>query len=56
MYKKSLFEYLVKMEYLSKVTIFGLKMMGKSGQEKILLKFLHGEAISFYFIDRRLFL
>ena len=28
-------------ESLSKNTIFGLKMIGKSGQEKIFLKFLH---------------
>ena len=35
--------YSVKMEYVSKTTIFGLKMMVKSGLEKILLKFLHAE-------------
>ena len=29
------------MEYVSKINIFGLKMMIKSGLEKIFLKFLH---------------
>ena len=33
--------YVLKMEYVSKITIFSLKMMVKSGLEKILLKFLH---------------
>ena len=33
--------YTLKMESVSKVTIFGLKMMVKSGLEKIFLKFLH---------------
>ena len=37
----------LKMESLSKITIFGLKMMVKSGLEKIFLKFLHAEAILF---------
>ena len=32
--------YLLKMEYLSKINIFGLKMIVKSGLEKIFLKFL----------------
>ena len=31
----------LKMESVSKYTIFGLKMMVKSGLEKIFLKFLH---------------
>ena len=31
----------LKMESISKNTIFGLKMMVKSGLEKIFLKFLH---------------
>ena len=31
----------VKMEYVTKNNIFGLKMMMKSGLEKIILKFLH---------------
>ena len=31
----------LKMESVSKITIFGLKMMVKSGLEKIFLKFLH---------------
>ena len=29
------------MEYVHKINIFGLKMMAKSGLEKIFLKFLH---------------
>ena len=33
--------YILKMEYVSKINIFGLKMMVKSGVEKIYLKFLH---------------
>ena len=33
--------YVLKMEYVSKVNIFGLKMMVKSGLGKIFLKFLH---------------
>ena len=37
----------LKMESVSKNTIFGLKMMVKSGLEKIFLKFLHAEAIFF---------
>ena len=32
--------YVLKMEYVSKINIFGLKMMVKSGLEKIFLKFL----------------
>jgi hypothetical protein len=39
--------YVPKMEYVQKVNIFGLKMMVKSGLEKIILKFLHAEAIFF---------
>ena len=39
--------YLVKIEYVSKSTIFGLKMMVKRGLEKIFFKFLHAEAIFF---------
>jgi hypothetical protein len=35
----------LKMESVSKITIFGLKMMVKSGVEKILLKFLHAKVI-----------
>ena len=31
----------VKMEYVTKINIFGLKMMMKSGLEKIILKFFH---------------
>ena len=37
----------LKMESVSKNTFFGLKMMVKSGLEKIFLKFLHAGAISF---------
>ena len=37
----------LKMKSVSKLTIFGLKMMVKSGLEKIFLKFLHAEAIFF---------
>ena len=33
--------YVLKMEYVSKINIFGLKMIVKSGLEKIYLKFLH---------------
>ena len=33
--------YLLKMEYVSKINIFALKMIVKSGLEKIFLKFLH---------------
>ena len=40
----------LKMESVSKIKIFGLKMMVKSGLEKIFLKFLHAEAIFFYVI------
>ena len=32
----------VKIEYVTKNDILGLKMMMKSGLEKIILKFLHG--------------
>ena len=37
----------LKMETESKNKNFGLKMMVKSGLEKIFLKFLHAEAIFF---------
>ena len=33
------------MEYVSKINIFGLKMMVKSGLEKIFLKFLHAQSL-----------
>ena len=39
--------YILKMEYVSKINIFGLKMMVKSGLEKIFLKFLHALTMSF---------
>ena len=35
--------YVLKMEYVSKINIFGLKMMVKIGLEKIILKFLHAQ-------------
>ena len=35
----------LKMESVSKMTLFGLKMMVKSGLEKIFLRFLHEESI-----------
>ena len=39
------------MEYVSKITILGLKMMVKSGLEICILKFLHVEILLFpYFI------
>ena len=37
--------YVLKMEYVSKINIFGLKMMVKSGVEKIFLKFLHAQGL-----------
>ena len=37
--------YVLKMEYVSKINIFGLKMMVKSGLEKIFLKFLHAQGL-----------
>ena len=38
--------YVLEMEYVSKINIFGLKMMVKSGLEKIFLKFLHVQGLS----------
>ena len=40
----------LKIESVYKITIFGLKMMVKSGLEKKNLKFLNAEAIFFKFI------
>ena len=37
--------YVPKMVYVHKVNIFGLKMMVKSGLEKVILKFLLAQAI-----------
>ena len=37
--------YLLKMEYVPKINIFGLNMMVKSGLEKIFLKFLHAQGL-----------
>ena len=39
--RNSTIVYWLKMDYVSKITIFALKMMMKSGLEKILLKFLY---------------
>ena len=36
----------VEIEYVTRNNIFGLKMMMTSGLEKIILKFLHAQAIS----------
>ena len=48
--------YVLKMEYVSKINIFGLNMMVKSGLEKIFLKFLHATSVFFiYFMERRTF-
>ena len=41
------FFFTLKLESVSKITIFDLKMMVKNGLEKIFLKFLHAEAIFF---------
>ena len=35
--------YVFKMEYVSKFISFGIKMMVKSGIEKMFLKFLHAQ-------------
>ena len=45
--RKPVTVYILKMKYASKINIFGLNMMVKSGLEKIFLKFLHAEAIFF---------
>ena len=37
--------YVLKMEYMSIINIFGIKMMVKSGLEKIFLKFLHAQGL-----------
>ena len=39
--------YLLKMEYVPKINIFGQKMMVKSGLEKIFLKFFY--AVTYVF-------
>ena len=41
----SYFVHVLKMEYVSKINVFGLKMMVKSGLEKIFLKFLHAQSL-----------
>ena len=43
--RNSNFVYVLEMEYVHKINVFGLKMMVKSGLEKIILKFLHAQAI-----------
>ena len=46
------------MEYVSEINIFGLKMMVKSGLEKIFLKSLHAQSLFrklFCFIERWIF-
>ena len=37
--------YVLKMEYVSTIIIFGLKMTVKIGLEKIFLKFLHVQSL-----------
>ena len=37
--------YVLKMEYVSKINIFGLIIMVKSGLENFFLKFLHGQGL-----------
>ena len=41
----SYFVYMLKMEYVTKINIFGLKMIVKSGLEKIFLKPLHAQSL-----------
>ena len=41
----------LKMESVPKNSIFGLKMMVKSGLEKIFLKFLHAHTMSFLLLN-----
>ena len=41
----------VKIEYVTKNYIFGLKMMVKSGLGKIFLKFLHAHTMSFLLLN-----
>ena len=44
--------YVLKMEYVvSKINIFGLNMMVKSGLEKIFLKFFHALTMSFLLLN-----
>ena len=43
--------YILKMEYVSKINIFGLKMMVKSGLGIIFLKFLHANTMSFLLLN-----
>ena len=37
--------YVLKMEYVSEINMFGLKMMVKSDLEKIFFKFLHEQSL-----------
>ena len=41
----SYFIYVLKMEYVSKINTFGLKMMVKSGLENIFLRSLHAQSL-----------
>ena len=41
----------LKLESVPKITIFGLKMMVKSGLEKKFLKFLHALTMSFLLLN-----
>ena len=45
--------YVLKMEFVSKINIFGLKIMVKSGLEKFILKSLHAGSWSFLFLNLR---
>ena len=40
----------LKMEFVSKITIFSQKMMLKSGLGRVFLNFLHAESIFFQFV------
>ena len=43
--------YVLKMEYVSKINIFGLIIMVKSGLENFFLKFLHVLTMSFLLLN-----
>ena len=43
--RNSNFVYVLEMEYVHKINVFDLKMMVKSGLEKMILKFLHVQTI-----------
>ena len=48
--RNSAFIFLLKMEYVYKVNNFGLQMTVKSGLEKNIFKFIHGDFFFFHFI------